>query len=46
MIRGLDRMLSDATGLPVIVADEPLSAVANGTGLVLQNLPWLNRIKS
>jgi len=46
MIRGLDRMLSDATGLPVIVADDPLSAVANGTGLVLQNLPWLNRIKS
>jgi rod shape-determining protein MreB len=46
MIRGLDRTLSDATGLPVIVADDPLSAVANGTGLVLQNLSWLSALKS
>ena len=46
MIRGLDVMLSDATGLPVIVADDPLSAVANGTGVVLQNLGWLNTIKT
>ena len=41
MIRGLDRLISDSTGLPVIVADDPLSAVANGTGLVLQDLPFL-----
>ncbi len=41
LIRNLDRLLSDATGLPVIVADDPLSAVANGTGIVLENLQWL-----
>ena len=41
LIRGLDRMLSDATGLPVVVADDPMSAVANGTGVVLQDLQWL-----
>ena len=41
MIRNLDRLLSDATGLPVFVAEDPLSAVANGTGVVLQNLHWL-----
>lgn len=35
MIRGLDQLLSDATGLPVIIIDDPLSAVANGTGMVL-----------
>lgn len=43
MIRGLDRLISDATGLPVIVAEDALSAVANGTGVVLQNLSfWLS----
>lgn len=41
MIKGLDRLISDATGLPVLIADDPLSAVANGTGLVLQDLPFL-----
>ncbi len=41
MIRGLDQQLSDATGLPVIIADDPLSTVANGTGLVLQELSFL-----
>jgi rod shape-determining protein MreB len=38
LIRGLDQMLSEATGLPVFVAEDPLSAVANGTGKVLQDL--------
>ncbi len=41
LIRGLDRLLSDGTGVPVIVAEDPLSAVANGTGIVLQDLSWL-----
>ncbi len=38
LIRGLDKLLSDATGLPVMVGEDPLSAVANGTGIVIQNL--------
>ena len=38
LIRGLDKLLSDVTGLPVMVAEDPLSAVANGTGIVIQNL--------
>lgn len=43
MIRNFDRLLSDATGLPVLIAEDPLSAVANGTGVVLQDLSfWLN----
>lgn len=41
LIRGLDQLLSDATGLPVIVTDDPLSAVANGTGMVLEELAFL-----
>jgi rod shape-determining protein MreB len=43
LIRNIDRMLSDATGLPVIVAEDALSAVANGTGVVLNNLSWLDK---
>ena len=41
LLRGIDRLLSDKTGLPVTVADDPLSAVANGTGAVLNDLTWL-----
>ena len=41
LLRGIDRLLSDKTGLPVTVADDPLSAVANGTGAVLNDLSWL-----
>lgn len=41
MVRNIDRLLSDATGLPVTVADDPLSAVANGTGLVLEDLSFV-----
>ncbi|MBK8475445.1 MAG: rod shape-determining protein [Opitutaceae bacterium] len=41
LLRGIDRLLSERTGLPVTVADDPLSAVANGTGAVLEDLNWL-----
>ena len=37
LLRGVDRLLSDKTGLPVTVADDPLSAVANGTGMVMSS---------
>lgn len=38
LIRNIDRLISDSTGLPVIVAEDPLSAVAAGTGAVLEEL--------
>ncbi|MDR3273890.1 MAG: rod shape-determining protein [Puniceicoccales bacterium] len=42
MIRNLDTLISNETGLPTIVSEDPLSAVANGTGMVLQNISlWL-----
>ncbi len=41
LIRKLDLLISEKTGLPIIVADDALRAVANGTGVVLQNLQWL-----
>jgi len=41
LLRGLGHLLCEKTGLPVIVADDPLSAVANGTGAVLADLNFL-----
>ena len=41
LIRSIDRLLSAKTGLPVTIADDPLSAVANGTGVVLSDLNFL-----
>ena len=40
LLRGLDRLISAQTGLPVTVADDPLSGVANGTGKVLDGLDF------
>ncbi len=38
LLRGIDVLLSNATGLDVVVADEPLTAVARGTAIYLENL--------
>ena len=37
MLRGLDKRLSKKTKLPVYVAEDPLRAVARGTGIALKN---------
>lgn len=44
LLRGLDRLISEETGLPVHVADEPLTAVANGTGKVLNEMHYLKKV--
>jgi rod shape-determining protein MreB and related proteins len=46
LLRGIDRLIAKETGLPVHVADDPLSAVAEGTGRVLQELAFLKRVAS
>ena len=46
LLRGIDRMVAKETGLPVHVAEDPLSAVAEGTGRVLQELQFLKRVAS
>ncbi len=40
-LRGLDKLLASQTGLPVTLADDPLSAVAEGTGVVMNELDFL-----
>jgi rod shape-determining protein MreB and related proteins len=36
LLKGLDKLISDETGLPVIVADAPLTCVARGGGKALE----------
>jgi len=46
LLRGLDKLIAEQTGLPVHVADDPLSAVAEGTGVVLHELNFLRKMAS
>ncbi len=41
MLRQLDRLLTQATGVPCYVADHPLQCTAVGTGLALQHIELL-----
>ena len=43
LLKSLDMVLRNATGLPVVIADEPLACVANGCGAALDQV---NRLKS
>ncbi|MBI2626448.1 MAG: rod shape-determining protein [Candidatus Nealsonbacteria bacterium] len=38
LLRNLDGLISQATGIPCFVAEDPLLCVAKGTGMVLENL--------
>ena len=38
LLRGLDKLLSEETGLPVIVADDPLTCVARGGGMAMERM--------
>ena len=46
LLAGLDRRVAEATQMPVHIADDPLTCVARGTGVVLQQLtnPTMERV--
>ena len=44
LLRGLDQLIRDKIGLPVIVAEDPLTAVVRGAGKVLDKLDLMKRI--
>ncbi len=44
LLRGIDKLISEETGLPVHIAEDPLTAVACGTGMVLNELHYLKRV--
>ncbi|MDD5347765.1 MAG: rod shape-determining protein [Candidatus Omnitrophica bacterium] len=44
LLRGIDRLIAEETGLPVHVAEDPLTAVVRGTGKVLDEMRYLKRV--
>lgn len=44
LIKGLDTLLQNTLKIPVIVADDPLSAVARGAGIILEDLEFFKEI--
>jgi rod shape-determining protein MreB len=44
LLRGMDRLLAEETGMPVSLTDDPLAAVVNGTGRVLDEIEALRKV--
>ena len=44
MLRNLDQRLREETGLPVLVAENPLTSVVLGAGKMLTDLPLLRKV--
>ncbi|NOY39349.1 MAG: rod shape-determining protein [Nitrospirae bacterium] len=44
LLRGLDLLIKEETKLPVIVADDPLTAVVRGVGKMLDEIDLLQRV--
>ncbi len=44
LIKGLQPMLEEYLGIPVNIADDPLTSVARGTGIILENLSHFEEI--
>lgn len=43
LIRNMDRLVSNVTGIPVLVSDNPLDCVAAGTGKALESIQVMSR---
>lgn len=46
LLKGLDRRITQETGMPVHLVDEPLQAVGKGTGIMLENSVKLRKFLS
>ncbi len=44
LLRGIDKLISEKTGLACFVADDPLTAVALGTGKILESPKFLKKL--
>ena len=44
LLRGLDRLLAEETGLPVLIAEDALTCVARGSGKALEMVGRLNSV--
>lgn len=41
LLKGLDKLIEQEINVPVFIAEDPLNCVANGTGIMLENLHYL-----
>jgi len=44
LLRGLDQLIAEETKIPVIIADDPLTAVVRGAGVVVEDLENLKDV--
>lgn len=44
LLRGIDRLIQDATQIPIHIVDDPLTAVVRGAGIVLDELDALKSV--
>src|SRR3989344_3713524 len=44
LLRGLDRLIEESTKIPVRIAEDPLTSVVIGTGIILENLEKLSDV--
>ncbi|MDY0376421.1 MAG: rod shape-determining protein [Desulfobacterium sp.] len=44
LLKNLDKLLSERSGLPILIAEDPLSTVALGCGMILDNIDILREV--
>ena len=44
LLRGLDQLIQEETHIPVKIAEDPLTAVVRGTGVILENVDALREV--
>ena len=44
LLRGLDKEIARVTKIPVRVADDPLTCVVRGVGILLSDMELLNKV--
>lgn len=44
LLRGLNKLMHEATDMPVVIAEDPLTCVARGAGVVVEDLETLKDV--
>ncbi len=44
LLKNLDKLLREETGLPITIAEDPLSTIAIGSGMTLNNIEFLKQV--
>jgi len=43
LLKNIDKLITNVTGVPVFIADDPMLCVARGTGIALEHLEFYKR---